>query len=187
MKTATKLTLAALGCLGLAGAALWWFADARRGIAWAVSVVRKRFPDVSHLSSASLDAWLRDAQRPQPQIVDARSEEEFKVSHLPTARRIDPDSTALTALSALNPGRPIVIYCSAGYRGATLARRLQNAGHREVWNLEGGIFAWANADLPVECDGHPAQQVHPYSRIFSHLLGRPARSSKQVDAPSRLD
>jgi rhodanese-related sulfurtransferase len=178
MKPAAKLTLAALGCLGLAGAALWWFADARRGIAWAVSVVRKRFPDVSHLSAASLDAWLRDAQQPTPQMVDARSEEEFKVSHLPKAWRMDPDSTALAALSALDPERPIVIYCSAGYRGATLARRLQNAGRRDVWNLEGGIFAWANAGLPVECDGHPVQHVHPYSRIFAHLLGRPARPSK---------
>ena len=111
--------------------------------------MRRRFPDVSHLSPASLDAWLRDAQRPAPQIVDARSEEEFAVSHLPNARRMDPESTASAALSALDPERPIVIYCSAGYRGATLARRLQNAGRRDVWNLEGGIFAWANAELPV--------------------------------------
>ena len=128
MNTVGKLTLAALGCLGLAGVALWWLADHRRGIAWAVSVVRRRFPDVSHLSPPSLDAWLRDAQRPAPQVVDARSEEEFAVSHLPAARRIDPESTASAALSALDPERPIVLYCSAGYRGATLARRLQNAG-----------------------------------------------------------
>ena len=63
-----------------------------------------------------------------------------------------------------------VIHCSAGYRGATLARRLQNAGRRDVWNLAGGIFAWANANLPVERDGQPTQRVHPYSRLFSRLL-----------------
>ena len=54
--------------------------------------------------------------------------EEFAVSHLPSARRVDPESTASPALAALDPERPIVIYCSAGYRGATLARRLQDIG-----------------------------------------------------------
>lgn len=170
MNTATEITIAALGCIGLASLALWWLADHRRGIAWAVSVVRARFPDVSHLSPSSLDAWLRDAQRPAPQLVDARSEEEFALSHLVSARRIDPETTAAAALSALDPERPIVIYCAAGYRGATLAHRIQNAGRRDVWNLAGGIFAWANANLPVERDGQPTQRVHPYSRIFSRLL-----------------
>ena len=92
------------------------------------------------------------------------------MSHLPSARREDPESTASAALSALDPERPIVIYCSAGYRGATLARRLQDAGRRDVSNLEGGIFAWANAELPLEHDGQTTQRVHPFSRIFSRLL-----------------
>ncbi len=170
MKTFAKVITITLGGIGLAGLALWWFADHRRGIAWAISVVRGRFPDVSHLSPTDLDAWLHDAQRPAPQIVDARSEEEFAVSHLPDARRMDPESTASTALSALDPKRPIVVYCSAGYRGASLARRLQHAGLRDVWNLEGGIFAWSNVGLPVERDGRPVQRVHPYSRIFARLL-----------------
>ncbi len=170
MKSAAKLIFAALGFIGLAGVALWWFADHRRGIAWAVSVVRGRFPGVPHLSPSSLDAWLRDTQRPAPQIVDARSKEEFAVSHLASARRVDPESAAPAALSALDPERPIVVYCSAGYRGATLARRLQNAGRQDVSNLEGGIFAWANAGLPIERAGQPTQRVHPYSRFFTRLL-----------------
>jgi rhodanese-related sulfurtransferase len=174
MKTAFKVTLGSLSCIGLAGLALWWFADHRRGVAWAGAVVRRRFPDVLHLSAATLDAWLRDPRRPAPQLVDARSAEEFAVSHLRNARRIGPESTVPAALSVLDPARPIVVYCSAGYRGATLARRLQAAGCRDVWNLEGGVFAWANAHLPLEGDGHLVQRVHPYSRLFSRLLHTPA-------------
>jgi rhodanese-related sulfurtransferase len=188
MNTAAKFGLAALGCLSLAGLALWWFADHRRGIAWAVSVVRDRFPDVSHLSPSALDAWLRDAQRTPPQIVDARSEEEFAVSHLASARRIDPESNASAALSTLDPDRPIVIYCSAGYRGATLARRLQDAGRRDVWNLEGGIFAWANAGLPLERAGQNTQRVHPYSRLFTRLLKRQRSDpSPRIEALPTVD
>lgn len=170
MKTAAKITFAALGCIGAAGVVLWWLADHRRGVAWAVYVVRHRFPDVAHLPPSSLAAWLQDTQRCAPQLVDARSEEEFAVSHLAGARRIDPESSAAAMLSTFDPQRSVVVYCSAGYRGATLARRLQLSGRRDVWNLEGGIFAWANADYPLDQEGQAAPRVHPYSRIFSRLL-----------------
>jgi rhodanese-related sulfurtransferase len=175
MNTAIEIILAALAGLSLAGLALWWLADHRRGIAWAISFMRWRFPDVSPLAPSALDNWLRDATRPPPQIVDARTEEEFAVSHLASARHLDPKSTASISLAKLDPERSIVIYCSAGYRSATLARRLQNAGRREVWNLEGGIFGWANADLPIEQAGRTTQSVHPYSRIFARLLKRDHR------------
>ena len=173
MKSSAKLGFVVLGCAGLAGVALWWLADHRRGIAWAVSVVRARFPDVLHLSPTSLEEWLRDAARTPPQLVDARSEEEFGVSHLTGAVRIDPEATASAALDRLDPDRPVVVSCSAGYRGATLACRLQEAGRHDVWNLEGGIFAWANSGLPLDRNGMPAQRVHPYLRIFSRLLKPP--------------
>ncbi len=94
MNTATEITIAALVCIGLVSLALWWFADHRRGIAWAVSFMRGRFPDVSHLSVFALYEWLHDAQRPAPQLVDARSVEEFALSHLANARRMDSESTA---------------------------------------------------------------------------------------------
>lgn len=170
MKASAKITFAALGCFGAVGVVLWWLADHRRGVAWAVYVVHHRFPDVRHLPPSSLAAWLQDAQQRAPQLVDARSEEEFAVSHLPGARRIDPESSAAAMLATLDPLRPVVVYCSAGYRGATLARRLQLFGRRDVWNLEGGIFAWANADYPLEREGQAAPRVHPYSRIFARML-----------------
>ena len=139
-------------------------------MAWAVRVVRHRFPDVSHLSPFELDAWLRDNLRRTPQLVDVRSEEEFATSHLPNALHLSSQTTTAKALSILNREQPIVLYCSAGYRGATLARRLQAAGCTDVRNLEGGIFAWANAGLPMERAGKKTRLVHPYSRFFKRFL-----------------
>ena len=176
MKKTRNLALAALAFAVIACAVLWWLADDRRGIAWAGSYIRSRFPDVSQLAPSALAAWLRDPQRPAPQIVDARTQEEFAVSHLPGAQPVDPDSSGTAALSKLDPDRPVLIYCSAGYRASTLARRLRHAGLRNVWNLEGGIFAWANAGLPLERDGRPTRQVHPYSRLFSRLLKPDSRT-----------
>ena len=170
MHTSTKLGLGVIFGLTLAGFTLWWLADHGRGIAWAVRMVRHRFPDVSHLSPFDLDAWLHDKQRGTPQIVDVRSEEEFATSHLPTALHLSSGATTTTALSILDRKSPIVLYCSGGYRGATLARRLKAAGCTDVWNLEGGIFAWSNAGLPLERAGKKTQVVHPYSRLFRRFL-----------------
>jgi len=175
MKAAEKFTLAALGCLGVASFALWWFADHRRGIAWAVSVVRDRFPDVSHLPPRELAIWLADAARPSPLLLDARSEEEFAVSHLAGARRIDPAADASTLRVVATSDRPVVVYCSAGYRGSQVARRLHEVGAQDVANLEGGIFAWVNDGFDVVRNGEKAREVHPHLRIFARLLRRDRR------------
>lgn len=170
MKSSWKVPLAVAGAMGIAGAFLWWFADHRRGMAWAVTAIRKRFPDVAHIPVADLALWLRDPVQTTPLLVDARTAEEFNVSHLPGARRIDPNGVDVSVRGLSDFSRPVVVYCSAGYRGAVLARRLQIAGHRQVWNLDGGIFAWANADHPLERAGVPARQVHPFHRLFARLL-----------------
>ena len=178
MNAAAKITFAGLGCLGLGALALWWFADHRRGIRWAVKVVRDRFPDVTHLPPRNLAAWLADGSRPAPLLLDARSEEEFAVSHLAGAQRIDPaaDASALRLVAAND--RPIVVYCSAGYRGSQVARRMREIGAKDVANLEGGIFAWANEGFEVVRNGEQVREIHPYRSIFARLLRRDRRSEK---------
>lgn len=166
------MIFAALVLLVLGGLlVLWWWADHQNGVRWAQKVVRDRFPDVPVISPADLASWLADPARPQPRILDARSPDEQSVSTLPRALCVDPDATA--ASLDIPPDQPVVIYCAAGYRGARLARRLIAAGHPDVRNLDGGIFAWANAGHPLEKDGRPSLHVHSYHRLFSRLLKNP--------------
>jgi rhodanese-related sulfurtransferase len=152
---------------------LWWWADHQNGVRWAQKVVRDRFPDVPSITPADLASWLADPTRPPPRILDARSPEEQSVSTLPRALCVDPEAEAATLLHDLAADQPLVIYCAAGYRGARLARRLIAAGHPNVHNLDGGIFAWANAGQPLEKDGQPCLNVHSYHRLFSRLLKNP--------------
>jgi rhodanese-related sulfurtransferase len=152
---------------------LWWWADHQNGVRWAQKVVRDRFPDVPALTPADLAAWLADLSRTPPLLLDARSPEEQAVSTLPHARCVDPESDAASLLKDLPPSQPLVVYCAAGYRGARLARRLIKIGRADVHNLDGGIFAWANAGHPVEKDGLPLVLVHPYHRLFARLLKNP--------------
>ncbi len=131
--------------------------------------IRAAHPDIRHISSDSLAAWLASPV-PAPLLLDVRAEAEFAVSHLPHARRLDPDTPDLTLLQDLPPDTPMVTYCSVGYRSSAMAERLREAGFTNVSNLEGSIFEWANEDHPVYRGDRVVQQVHPYDKIWGLLL-----------------
>lgn len=133
-------------------------------------MIETEFPSTSFITTDSLAARLADATAPRPILLDARSPEEYAVSHLPGAHRIDPTAQSFPALDTLSRDRPIVVYCSVGYRSARVASRLQKQGFRDVTNLKGSIFRWANEGRPVVRDGTPIQAVHPYDSTWGTLL-----------------
>lgn len=140
------------------------------------ATVRAKFPAVPQLATADLDRWLSDTNRPRPLVLDVRTAAEFKTSHLPGAQRVEPDARPADLKPILGPAeRPVVVYCSVGWRSSALAERLRGAGWTNISNLEGSIFAWANEGRPLEGpDGKPATRVHPYNKTFGRLL-EPAR------------
>lgn len=134
-------------------------------------LVRKRFPEVRQLQPAELAEWLNDTNRQPPLILDVREAKEFKVSHLADAQNVDPDSkpSDLEAKTATN--RPVVVYCSVGYRSSALAQRLIKSGYTNVYNLEGSIFQWANEGHEVVNEKQEAvKKVHPYNKRWGVLL-----------------
>ena len=140
-------------------------------------LVRKRFPEVQQLPTQELVAWLADTHRPPPVILDVRQAEEFGVSHLAGARRIDPDAKADAIKATTATNQPLVVYCSVGYRSSELARRLMKSGVTNVFNLEGSIFQWANEGRALTGTNGPATTVHPYSERWGALL-KPALRAK---------
>ncbi len=98
---------------------------------------------------SQLADWLADRQRPAPVLLDVRTPAEWEVSHLPGARRVDPQANAKTAAGDLAKDAPIVTYCAVGYRSGAMAHRLRAAGYTQVQNLEGSIFQWANEHRPL--------------------------------------
>ena len=138
--------------------------------------VRSRFPEVAQLSTGELAAWLGDSKRAQPVLLDVRTEKEFAVSHLHGAIRVEPSAKADEVLARLPAGRPVVAYCSVGYRSSAVAERLKKAGVVTVYNLEGSIFQWANEGRPLEAHGHPADKVHPYNGKFGKMLDEKKRA-----------
>ena len=151
-------------------AAICVLAGEGRGLEGMKKVVRARFPKVRQLSTAELADWLKDGSRAAPVLLDVRTGAEFDVSHLPGARRVEPEAEAAKVAPLLTPGRSVVTYCSVGYRSSAMAQRLAKAGVTEVFNLEGSIFQWANEGRPLERDGKPANKVHPYNGTFGKML-----------------
>ncbi len=121
-----------------------------------------KFPRVEWIVTQELARWLDDSTRTPPVILDARSRSEFDVSHLKGARWIDPYRPDLASLSGLSRDTPIVVYSSAGYRGARVANWLGQQGFGKVQNLGSSLFQWANEGHPLYRGARPVQVVHPY-------------------------
>ena len=136
----------------------------------ATRLTARRFPSVRWIGTDSLARWLGDLDRTQPLLLDARTAEEYAVSRIRDARRIDPYMPDLVALKSLPADTPIVVYSSVGYRSARVADRLGEVGHTRVWNLERSVFGWANDGRPLTADSGPAVTVHPFDHRWGYLL-----------------
>jgi rhodanese-related sulfurtransferase len=134
--------------------------------------IRNRYPEVPQLSVPALQAWLRDAQRARPVLIDTRTPQEFADGHLEGAVNAESESAALLHSNQRAPGVAVVLYCSVGYRSSALARSLLARGTARVYNLEGSIFEWANTGLPVVSSNGITGKVHPYNRRWGALLRR---------------
>lgn len=149
----------------------------------AKELVRQRFPEVRQLSVDELAERLDDGTEP-PLIIDVRERAEYEVSHLPGA--IWASSEELEdVVRREGADRDVVLYCSIGYRSSMAAKRLQGSGIEGVSNLEGSIFEWANSGRPVERDGEPVREVHPYDEEWGRLLERDLHAYSPGDGSSR--
>lgn len=133
------------------------------------SWVRSEFPEVRQVSAEDLRSRL-DSGREATIVLDVRTTEEYEVSHLKGAIRVDPDGDLPDFLRTLDHEAPVVAYCSVGYRSSRLVERLRKEGFTDAKNLEGSIFEWANKGYPLERDGAQVQEVHPYDAEWSRLL-----------------
>ena len=144
-----------------------------------LKMIRVKFPGVAQLSTDSLQTWLEEpgqAPSDRPLLLDVRTKEEYEVSHLKDAVLAASEKEALEALAGVPPDRPVVLYCSVGYRSSEMAGFLQKRGFEKVYNLEGSIFAWANEGKPVYRGEERVQVVHPYDRVWGKLLKKVLRS-----------
>jgi len=94
-----------------------------------------------------LHVWLGDAERVSPGILDVRETWETALCSLPEAVPL-PLSQGIDALEQLPRDRDWVVVCHHGMRSYQLAMIMERSGFSRVYNLEGGIDAWARSVDP---------------------------------------
>jgi phage shock protein E len=63
--------------------------------------------------------------------------------------RLIPIDQLTRRIAELPKDRPILVYCAVGSRSAQVVNYLARQGYPEIYNLDGGIFAWAQGGYPV--------------------------------------
>jgi rhodanese-related sulfurtransferase len=139
--------------------------------------IRRDHSSVAHVTPEVFTALVG---RPQPPVVfDVREPQEFAVSHLPGAVRVDPSLSAdafLAAYGDLIKGRDVVLYCSVGKRSSLLAERVAGVsrakGALSVANLDGGLFRWHNEGRALVRATTPTSAIHPYDAFWGRHVKR---------------
>jgi rhodanese-related sulfurtransferase len=168
---AAALIVAAAAALSTQGANL---AELERDYA-------QQFPTIAHIAPASASNLIAAGDAV---LVDARQQDEFAVSNIAGAIRVDPDSPADDVRARVGDvaGKTVIVYCTVGYRSSLLALRAQQAlmaaGATSVANLRGGIFAWRNADMPLQSNGAATSRVHPFGPEWVKYLTAPDAAAR---------
>jgi adenylyltransferase/sulfurtransferase len=76
-------------------------------------------------------------------LLDVREAAEWAIARLEGATLI-PVNSVVARASELSTADEIAIYCKTGVRSARALHTLRELGFRKLWNLQGGIIAWAN-------------------------------------------
>ena len=104
-------------------------------------------------------------------LLDARELEEYLVSHIPGAVQIGYEKPNFDVLKTVPKDKPVVVYCSVGYRSEKIAERLKKKGFAEVYNLYGSIFEWANrGNALVDGRTAPTTKIHTYNEKWSQWV-----------------
>ena len=87
------------------------------------------------------------------QLVDVRTEREYKTGALPGSVLVPYNSwfkkDFMKQMERFDKKKPILLVCAVGGRSSEAAYNLAGAGFAEVYNLSGGLSAWARQRVPL--------------------------------------
>ncbi|RMB08612.1 rhodanese-like domain-containing protein [Eilatimonas milleporae] len=90
-------------------------------------------------------------------LIDVRGPDEWAKTGRPVDSHgvtlQDPDFLiAALAAAGGDKDRPVAFSCLSGKRSLQAAEKALAAGHTDIFNVEGGLLAWADARLPLARD-----------------------------------
>lgn len=100
------------------------------------------------LSAPELAAWLADEDRARPLLLDVREPWENALCRIEGSEFV-PMQTIPQRMNELNPERDVVCICHYGGRSMHVAMFLERHGFASIFNLTGGVDAWARQVDPA--------------------------------------
>ena len=97
-------------------------------------------PPVPEISVEELHAKLASGEKVT--LIDVREQFEWDIARIPGAKLI-PLGDLHSRMSELDSADTIYLQCKSGVRSANALRELQGAGFSKLFNVRGGILAWA--------------------------------------------
>lgn len=94
------------------------------------------------VSAPELSAWLADEGRAPPVLLDVREPWETQICSIERSELV-PMRALPSKVHELDTTRPIVCICHHGGRSMHVAMFLARQGFENVFNLTGGVDAWA--------------------------------------------
>jgi rhodanese-related sulfurtransferase len=101
--------------------------------------------DFKNITVAELEAML---QQGALKLIDVRTDAEISRGKIPQGDVL-PLHLLPLRMSELDKNTRTVFYCQMGGRSAQAAAFAAGNGFVDVYNLQGGITAWAHAGLPI--------------------------------------
>lgn len=81
-------------------------------------------------------------------IIDVRSPEELREGKIENSTLI-PFMDIMRGKFTIPQDRPLLLICAVGGRSYAAMQILAQKGYKEIYNLQGGIAAWKQANLPL--------------------------------------
>ena len=101
---------------------------------------------IHNVDAKTLKQWLEEKE---VTLIDVREPDEYQAGHISEATLI-PLATITNNILPSFAGKKLVVHCRLGKRGLKACEMLLAENPRlEVYNLEGGIMAWAEAGHAV--------------------------------------
>jgi rhodanese-related sulfurtransferase len=94
------------------------------------------------VTAPELAQWLADPGRPPPLLLDVREPWETQICRIEGSDLV-PMRVLPERLPQFDPHDPVVCICHHGARSAHVAMFLARQGFEDVYNLTGGVDAWA--------------------------------------------
>lgn len=97
---------------------------------------------MQNITAANLKAWLDDASRKQPVLLDVREPWETDICKIEGSTLV-PMNTIPARAAELDRDAETVVICHHGGRSLQVAMFLERQGFARVHNLAGGVAGWA--------------------------------------------